>query len=222
MGSLFAVGDDKPQDKRQPRRAEAKQQDDKAHRQNVAELLQEWDTNKDGSLERNEVRGFLRDHFNLLDANKDGKLSREELEQGGVHLQPKRRPSDMVFVLIEMTDCDEDCACEIQRIYESLSKIDKNRDGKLDPEELKASRQQIVEERVAGLFKDLDQNKDGKLSKDEARGQVRRHFNRLDTNQDGSLSREELLTAAAEKPERFPQIESDRPSQNERRKDSKP
>jgi len=133
----------------------------------VEQLLQEYDRNKDGFLQREEVPHSWREHFTHIDTNKDGKLSREELDRGVAYLQPRRRPSDLVFVLIEMTDCDDDCGCEIQRAYDALRKLDKNNDGKLDADELALGRKEIVTERVDGLFKELDENKDGFLSREE-------------------------------------------------------
>lgn len=166
----------------------------------IDRLMQEYDTNKDGFLQHDELPTAWRDHFDELDSNKDGKLSRDELERGLVFLQPRRRPADVVFVLIEMSDCDECCAGELQTIYDSLRKLDKNKDGKIDAEELTVARQEIVEDRVNNIFKALDQNKDGKISRAEARGLVKENFDRLDTNKDGFLEREELLRAASEKP----------------------
>jgi len=163
------------------------------------QFLQDYDRNKDGFLQRDELPSSWREHFAHIDTNKDGKLSREELDRGAVYLQPRRRPSDLMHILIEMTDCDEDCACEIQQVYDGLRKLDKNNDGKIDPNELKAGRHDIVEQRINGIFKDLDENNDGKISKAEARGLIRRNFERLDVNKDGFISRDELHKGASEK-----------------------
>jgi len=166
----------------------------------AAEFIKEYDRNKDGYLSKDELPGQFRHNFDKLDANKDGKLSQEELQKGFTHLQPPRRPSDFVFVLVEMSDCDECCAEELQVVYEFLRKLDKNGNGKIDADELKAGRGDLVQKRVDSIFAELDTNKDGKLSRDEARGQVKAHFNDLDTDRDGFISREELMKAALEKP----------------------
>jgi Ca2+-binding EF-hand superfamily protein len=110
--------------------------------------------------------------------------------------RPQRRPSDLVFVLIEMSDCDDACAAEIQRIYDALRRLDTNHDGKIDPGELKAMRQRLLEDRVDRRFKDLDANHDGKISKDEARGRIKEDFDEIDANHDGFIDRDELLKAA--------------------------
>src|SRR5262249_46267278 len=157
------------------------------------------DKNGDGFLQRDEVPAYLRDRFDELDTNKDGKLSREELEKGVAYLQPRRRTSDFLFILIETSDCDADCSGEIQRVYDALRKLDKNKDGKMDGEELKAARQEMLEERVDNIIKELDANKDGRISRDEARGPIKRNFDKIDTNKDGFIDRGELLRAASER-----------------------
>lgn len=195
-GVALAEEKDKPGDKRPP---DVKPADGPLHF-DVDRFLKEYDKNGDGYLTKDEVPEWLRDRFDQLDTNKDGKLSREELQKGVAYLQPRHRPSDVVFVLIEMSDCDECCAEELQRIYDVLRKLDTNHDGKIQPDELKVVRQQLVEERVDRIFKALDTNKDGKISRDEAKGQIKRHFDELDTNKDGFIDREELLKAASAKP----------------------
>jgi Ca2+-binding EF-hand superfamily protein len=109
-----------------------------------------------------------------------------------------RRLSDAVKILIEMTDCEDGCTEEVQRIYDMLRKMDTAKNGKIDPEALKTAREQILAERIDDLIKRLDTNKDGKISKEEARGWVKEHFDKIDTNKDGFIDRDELLKAAKE------------------------
>src|SRR5205823_5636435 len=115
-----------------------------------------------------------------------------------------RRLSDAMKVLIEMTDCEDGCTEEVQRIYDILRKLDTGKNGKIDPEALKTAREQILAERIDDLIKRLDVNKDGKISKEEAKGLLKEHFEKIDTNKDGFLDREELLKAAKEKHETKP------------------
>ena len=202
LGWLALAQDRQPQDKLpQPKKQSptGKQGPGPLHF-NVDQLIKDYDTNGDGYLERNEVPAYLREHFDELDTNKDGKLSREELEKGAALLQPRRRPSDVVYFLLEMSDCDDDCSGELQRMYDVLQKADKNKDGKLDADELKAMRQQLIEERVDNIMKELDTNKDGRISREEARGPIRHDFDQIDTNKDGFIDRDELMRAATERP----------------------
>ncbi|MHB1426507.1 MAG: EF-hand domain-containing protein [Gemmataceae bacterium] len=176
----------------------------KGSRFDLDRFIADYDTNKDGYLSRNELPPDLRPAFDRIDANKDGKLSREELERGIAQLQPTRRPSDLIHVLIEMSDCDDACHGEIQRAYDILRKLDTNKDGKIDADELKAAREQIVKDRVAYLFKELDKNKDGKISRDESQGMLRQDFDQLDRNKDGFIDRAELTRAATARLEAAP------------------
>lgn len=50
-----------------------------AKRPDPARILEQFDKNKDGFLDRTEVPDRLKDRFEALDLNKDGKLSKEEL-----------------------------------------------------------------------------------------------------------------------------------------------
>ncbi|HEV3445112.1 MAG TPA: EF-hand domain-containing protein [Gemmataceae bacterium] len=81
----------------------------------------------------------MREHFDELDTDKDGKLSREELEKGAMTMAPRRRPSDVVYLLVETSDFDKEALPELQRMYDVLHRLDKNKDGKLDPQERKRS-----------------------------------------------------------------------------------
>ncbi len=165
----------------------------------VGRFFEEFDKNKDGYLTKDELPQRLRHSFEKIDTNKDGKISREELRQGIAYLHPRRRASDVVMVLIEMSDCDEGCTEEVQRIYDVLRQMDKNKDGKIDPEELIAMRLQIVSERVDAIIQELDADKDGKISRSEAAGEIRNNFDALDVNKDGFIDRNELMKAASAK-----------------------
>jgi Ca2+-binding EF-hand superfamily protein len=166
----------------------------------VDEFFQKYDANKDGFLQKEELPAWLRDRFDEIDTNKDGKISKEELVKAAVPLHTRRTPAELMRAYVEMSDCDECCARDLQAVYDFLRTLDRNNDGKIDADELKAARERLVGERVDGLLKELDKNGDGKISKEEARGALRRDFDKLDLNKDGFLDRDELMKAASEAP----------------------
>jgi len=195
------AAEDKPAAKTD-KQSEQKKDDQKAGGRPLVDVdafMKEYDRDKDGFLSKDEMPEWLHYNFGRLDANKDGKVSKEELTRGMAYLQQRRRPSDVVIVLVEMSDCDEGCGEEVQRAYEFLYKLDKNKDGKLDADELKAGRETMFKQRVEGLIKRLDADKDGKISKTEARGMVKEHFDQLDKNKDGFVDRDELMAAVSAK-----------------------
>jgi len=129
------------------------------------------------------------------------------------------RPSDLINVLVEMTDCDEGCTGELQRAYDILRRLDTQKNGHIDASALKGAREQLVKDRVDGAFKRLDKDHDGKISKEEARGMIKRNFDRLDRNRDGAIDRDELLQAATERQEhRRSEKQDNRRSEKEERK----
>jgi len=199
---LPAADKDKEAPKKE-KRSDEKKDDKKAKGRPLVDVdafMAEYDRDKDGYLSKDEMPDWLHYNFARLDTNKDGKISKDELTKGMAYLQQRRRPSDVVMVLVEMSDCDECCAEELQRAYDFLHKLDKNRDGKLDADEVKAGRELIVKGRVEAIIKRLDADKDGKISKKEARGLVKDHFDQLDKNKDGFVDSDELLAAASAKP----------------------
>jgi Ca2+-binding EF-hand superfamily protein len=49
----------------------------------AADLLKQWDTNKDGAISKDEwtAAGRPAERFDVVDANKDGKISADELDK---------------------------------------------------------------------------------------------------------------------------------------------
>jgi len=198
LAAILAVGFAAAQDRgeRPPPPREREKAPGKPLQFDTDRFFKDYDKNGDGFLTRDELPAELRQSFDRIDANRDGKISRDELARGIANLQPRRRASDMIYMLIEMSDSHEDSAAEVQRAYDILRKLDKNRDGKIDPDELKAERTRLLKSRVDTLFKQLDADEDGRISRAEAKGQIRQDFDEIDRNRDGYIDRDELMRAA--------------------------
>ncbi|HEY7314908.1 MAG TPA: EF-hand domain-containing protein [Gemmataceae bacterium] len=202
LAAILAVGLAVAQDREQrpPPAKEKEKAPGKPLQFDIDRFFKDFDKNGDGVLQRDELPPELRHSFGRIDANQDGKISREELTRGIGHLHPRRHASDVIYMLIEMSDADADSAGEVQRAYDILRKLDKNRDGKIDPDELKAERSRLLRSRVETLFKQLDADNDGRISRAEAKGQILKDFDEIDANRDGYIEREELMRAAAKHP----------------------
>src|SRR6266545_2189677 len=57
------------------------QQPKKEGRIDPAKLIEQYDKNKDGFIDRDEAPEMLKNRFDQIDANKDGKLSKDELQK---------------------------------------------------------------------------------------------------------------------------------------------
>ena len=119
-------------------------------------------------------------------------------------------------------DADKDgviSAKEIENAVVALRSLDKNKDGKLDRDELRPPRPDFSGGRPGeggrpgqggrptgagsrgGSFAErllaYDKNKDGKISKDESPEFLKQRFDQLDSNKDGSIDKKEIEALAA-------------------------
>jgi Ca2+-binding EF-hand superfamily protein len=180
-------------------------------------LLERFDKNKDGLLDKDEAPERMAQMFERLDLNKDGKLSREEMEKAREALarfRPDAPANPMgtagtgepLFRIIDANGDGKLTKEEFQAAAEKLRRLDKNGDGAIDREELASAgrdqpmRPQPPSDRpmldVNRIFERMDANKDGKLSKEEVRGPLAEGFDRADLNKDGFLDKEEVQKAA--------------------------
>ena len=134
----------------------------------------QMDTNSDGQLAKEEVRGRLLAHFEQLDTDKSGTLSSDELSElrkgrGGKHHKRHRL---------------------------TFAELDTDGSGTLSESEFA-----VQEKGRAGKnfkrpsFAEMDKNSDGKLAKEEVGGRLSAHFEQLDTDKSGTLSADELPCA---------------------------
>jgi len=193
-----------------PAGARANDPAQKGARFDAQRFVKDHDKNNDGKIGKDELPPDLQDTFAEIDTNKDGFITVEELQTHADRMI-RQRPQviDVVFYAIDIPEPQGNSVEELQRTYDLLRKLDKNNDGKIDPNEVKAFRETRSKERMDRIFKHMDKNGDGKISKDEARGLWADNFATLDANKDGSLDRTEiekaLTTAVTNKPPQKPE-----------------
>jgi Ca2+-binding EF-hand superfamily protein len=108
----------------------------------VNQLLQQFDTNKDGKISKSEAKGTLAENFEKLDLNKDGFLDKNELRQMATRILAQGGGPG--------TAAPQD----------DFDALDLNADGRLTRQELKGTR-------FAPLFDQIDTNRDGKIDRRE-------------------------------------------------------
>jgi len=168
-----------------------------APRFDAARFIKDHDKNNDGKLSKDELPAAAQNEFAAIDTNKDGFITQDELQKHAEAMangQP--RLVEVVWYAIDVAP-EPLTTDELQEAYDQLRQIDKNNNGKIEPNELAAFRDQRKKERIDGIFTALDKNKDGKISKDEARGLWADDFAALDKNKDGMLDRQEVEAACA-------------------------
>lgn len=181
-------------------------------------MLDRLDPDGDGKVVLNDVPERMRERLTKLDKDGDGVLTRAEMaagrpQKGG---KPNRRPIMDPKQILGRFDVNGDDKLEgdeiPDRMRDNLARVDKNGDGAVDKEELKAAAEAM--KRMGGrrggdkkaeagmnpevLFDRLDANKDGKLDKEELKSAKRLPVGRLDANGDGELTKEEVKSKWAE------------------------
>ncbi len=135
VASLTAAQDTPALRERKPQEGKPQQRPDPQR------LLDQFDANKDGVLERSELPERIRNRFEQMDLNKDGKLNREELQKAmpGVGRKPAETDTPETPNVFPLLDANRDGKLskdELQGAVRLLEKLDKNKDGVLDASEI--------------------------------------------------------------------------------------
>jgi Ca2+-binding EF-hand superfamily protein len=143
-----SAADEKPAKKKEP--------DNPQVERIVQNMLDRFDTNKDGKISKEEAKGKLAENFDRLDVNKDGFLDKDELRRAarvmvanqakGENAKPGPNPNRQANIAAA----------------KDFDALDRNADGRLSREELKGTE-------FADHFDEMDTNKDGTIDQKEFR-----------------------------------------------------
>lgn len=111
------------------------------YRDGMPPMFEKFDTNHDGKLSKDEVRAGVDKMFSEADTNKDGVISKEEMKahHQAIHEAMHGRMQERW----KAADKDGDGALSraeaeaagMKRLSRDFDKLDKNKDGKLTPDE---------------------------------------------------------------------------------------
>ena len=111
-------------------------------------MFDRFDTDKDGRISKDEMRAGTDKLFAEADTNKDGFISKEEMaaHHKAMHDQMHERMQDKMQERWKAADKDGDGAlskaevdaAKMNRLSRDFDKLDKNKDGKLSPDEIRA------------------------------------------------------------------------------------
>ncbi len=115
------------------------------HGDRMPPMFSQFDKNKDGRVSREEAREGMDRLFTEADTNKDGFISTEEMQAHHRAMREQFRQSMRDAWKKADTDGDgalskaEAEAAKLPRLLRDFDKLDKNKDGKLTPDEMAAA-----------------------------------------------------------------------------------
>ncbi len=229
----------------------------------AADLIRRLDKDGDGKISSEELpqtyRARLGGRFEEFDKNKDGALNQEEVaamltasnssrRSSGTPSRETDRPrpssrdaaqpsQDALFAILDRDRDGKLSRRELEAAGSILARLDRDKDGSVSKREIAAaasdrapssrsSRERSSRERdsrggISSYARRLDKNEDGKLTKDEASGPIKERFDRLDEDGDGILKIEDIEKAFRRPRSRSPKDSKDSDSrESDRRKRS--
>ncbi len=154
------------------------------------QTLEIYDTDKDGKLSIEEVKPSREI---LVDKNKDGFVDRKEIEKS----LADRWSDKLAKLMLEFYDIDKDRKLSIEEVKASREiLVDNSKDGFVDRQEIEKSLfDRLTNKLSKPTLKIYDTDKDGKLSIEEAK--FSRSVLLVDKNKDGFVDRDEIAESRA-------------------------
>ena len=224
----------------------------------AAGFIKRLDKDGDGKVSSEELpqtyRARLGGKFEEFDKNKDGALNQQEVAAMLTASNSSRRPSgtpsrdsdrptpssrdaaqpsqDALFAILDRDRDGKLSRRELEAAGSILARLDRDKDGSVSKREIAAaasdkapssrsSRERDSRGGISSYAKRLDKNNDGKITREEASGPIKERFDRLDEDGDGILKVEDIEKAFKRSRSRSPKDSKDSDSrESDRRKRS--
>jgi len=184
---------EKEKDNQQSNQETSRRMQSNRDRSDAQRMIERYDENDDGALERSELPRNMQSDLSRLDRNEDGKLSASELRDHARQMRRSVVPVEVVCIWVSDVDQGRLSINDLQNAYDTLNDIDENNDGKISKNELQQRRNELASKWVKQVVSRLDENDDGSIDEDEAEDSfLARRFDQFDTNGNGKISRQEL------------------------------
>lgn len=173
-------------------------------RQTVQQIMDAFDSNKDGKISTQEYETRALANFNnspnrhkvaqaQFVANLHAQLSVMDSNHDG-YLEPNEIAGEQQKALVR------ERADELQRFDAEFNRVDANHDGQISKSEfIVLAPPANVTETTQQMISAVDSNKDGKISLQEYEARPVSNFDRLDANHDGVVTSQEIAAAGSQR-----------------------
>ncbi|NOU06470.1 MAG: hypothetical protein HOO99_09835 [Hyphomicrobiaceae bacterium] len=160
-------------------------------------MLQQFDTNRDGKVTKDEFQAQLKKRFAELDLNNDGKIDDADRPpmlrgQGGATSSHLGRGGGMGMNGIADKDGIITLDAFIAHGTKRFDTFDRNKDSSVDKVDFESLKKESADYRVKRFIHSYGADKDGKVSKEQFYAKAKERFAQLDANADGKVTRDEM------------------------------
>ena len=205
------------------------------YRARLGGKFEEFDKNKDGALNQQEVAAML--SASNSSRRPSGTPSRDSDRPRPSSRDAAQPSQDALFAILDRDRDGKLSRRELEAAGSLLARLDRDKDGSVSKREIAAvasdrapssrsSRERSSRERdsrggISSYAKRLDKNNDGKITREEASGPIKERFDRLDEDGDGILKVEDVEKAFNRSRSRSPKDSKDSDTrESDRRKRS--